>query len=199
MGRRLMASDPAFLENAISRDIVPIARADSRAVDALLDAAFGPDRRRRTAYRIRDGMAAIAGLSFAALAPDGRLLGSLQSWPVALDGTTPLILVGPVAVTPERQRGGIGRAMMARLVATADADGADPLVLIGDPEYYGRFFGFDARFTGGWTVPGPVERRRLLARVPRGMALPAGGHLGPRRLPLSTPLPTPLPTPVPPL
>jgi predicted N-acetyltransferase YhbS len=92
-----------------------------------------------------------------------------------------------VAVAPDLQKGGVGRAMMQRLIDTADATGADPLVLIGDPEYYGRFFGFDAAATGRWTVPGPVERRRLLARVPSGVTLPAEGHLGPRRSPLPTP------------
>lgn len=170
--------------------ICPIAEAAPATVDALLDAAFGPDRRRRTAYRIRDGMAAIPGLSYAALSAEGRLLGSLQSWPVALDWTTPLTLVGPVAVTPDLQRGGIGRMMMERLIEDADATGADPLVLIGDPEYYGRFFGFDAERTGGWHVPGPVDHRRLLARVPAGVQLPREGLLGPRRRPLPTAAPT---------
>ena len=168
--------------------IAPIASADPLAVDALLDEAFGPDRRRRTAYRIRDGMAAIPQLSFAALGEDDALLGSLQCWPVALDWVTPLTLVGPVAVAPTIQRGGLGRAMMQHMVDVADATAADPLVLIGDPEYYGRFFNFDARFTAGWTVPGPVDRRRLLTRVADGMTLPLSGHLGPRRP--SIPLPS---------
>ena len=39
------------------------------------------------------------------------------------------------------------------------------LMLIGDPEYYERLFGFNAAQTGGWEVPGPVERHRLLARL----------------------------------
>lgn len=171
--------------------IVPIADVDPLAVDALLDAAFGPDRRRRTAYRIRDGMPPILPLSFAAVDGERRLIGSVQAWPVALDWAVPLVLVGPVAVEPHLQRAGIGRAMMQRLVDAADDGGADPLVLIGDPEYYGRFFGFDAAITGQWGVPGPVERRRLLARVPAGMALPAEGHLGPRLSPLPSPRPNP--------
>jgi predicted N-acetyltransferase YhbS len=175
------------MADTFSPTIVPIADADPRDVDALLDAAFGADRRRRTAYRIRDGMAAIPALSFALMDDAGNLIGSLQSWPVALDWTTPLILVGPVAVVPGLQRGGLGRAMMMRLIETVDATGADPLVLIGDPEYYARFFGFDATMTGKWTVPGPVDHRRLLARVPAGVTLPAEGHLGPRRSPLPTP------------
>lgn len=161
--------------------IGPLRAAKPADVDGLLDRVFGQDRRRRTAYRIRDGMTAIDDLSFAAFDRPGRLVGSLQCWPASLDGTVPLILVGPVAVEPDFQREGIGRTMMDRMIAAADYIGADPLVLIGDPEYYGRFFGFEAHWTQLWTVPGPVERRRLLARVPSGMTLPGEGHLGPRR------------------
>lgn len=157
------------------------------AIAALLDAAFGPDRHGRTAYRIRRGMAWLTDLSFAARDENGALVGVLQSWPVALAdpdrAPAPLVMVGPVAVVPDLQLGGIGRLLMDHLVAVADAlpvAARLPLVMIGDPEYYGRFWGFSADATGGWDVPGPVERRRLLARLPNGEAPPARGMLGPR-------------------
>ncbi|UAK22980.1 GNAT family N-acetyltransferase [Sphingomonas nostoxanthinifaciens] len=163
-------------------EIVPLDRAHPLDVERLLDTAFGIDRHRRTAYRIRAGMHPIARLSLAALDEHGKLAGSLQSWPVALtaaDGAqTPLVLVGPVAIAPERQGSGLGRALMNEMIARAE--GGDPLVLIGDPEYYGRFFGFSDAATGGWQVPGPVERHRLLART-HGRTLPATGMLTPRR------------------
>jgi predicted N-acetyltransferase YhbS len=153
--------------------IAPLSVADPQAVEMLLDAAFGTGRRARTAYRIRAGMAAIPELSFAAF-EDGRLLGSLQSWPVALNDA-PLVLVGPVAVAPDGQRRGIGRLLMETLVAAANGAA---MAMIGDPEYYGRFFGFTADATAGWDVPGPVERHRLLARD--AAYLPKTGVLGPR-------------------
>lgn len=153
--------------------IAPLSDADPEAVEVLLDAAFGADRHTRTAYRIRKGTTAIPALSFAAF--DGvRLVGTLQSWPVCV-GDAPLTLVGPVAVDPAVQRGGIGRMLMTALVDTA---GDTPMVMIGDPEYYGRFFGFTADATGGWDVPGPVERHRLLAR--NTLELPVNGMLGPQ-------------------
>jgi predicted N-acetyltransferase YhbS len=63
--------------------------------------------------------------------------------------------------------------------AETRADGA--LMMIGDPEYYGRFFGFTADATGAWDLPGPFERRRLLARAVNGHALPVNaGMIGPR-------------------
>jgi len=157
------------------------------AIAGLLDAAFGPDRHGRTAYRIRRGMAWLTDLSFAARNEAGALIGILQSWPVALetpDGAeTPLVMVGPVAVLPDQQRHGIGRMLMDRLIETVDAiqlPAQLPLMMIGDPEYYGRFWGFTADATGGWTVPGPVEQRRLLARVPAGVQVPLQGMVGPR-------------------
>jgi predicted N-acetyltransferase YhbS len=163
-------------------EMTPLARADAGDVERLLDIAFGTDRHKRTAYALRAGMLPIPALSFAAF-ERGVLIGSLQCWPIALTTPAgeamPLILVGPVAVVPERQRSGIGRALMVTMLDAADATRAEPQVLIGDPEYYGRFFGFTAESTGGWELPGPVDRHRLLARTD-GRLLPAHGMLGPR-------------------
>ncbi|MBO9581646.1 MAG: N-acetyltransferase [Sphingobium sp.] len=159
------------------------------AIAGLLDAAFGPDRHGRTAYRIRRGMAWLTDLSFATFDESGALAGVLQSWPVALTGADgaqmPLVMVGPVAIRPDLQLHGLGRKLMDHLIATVDALPAGespPLAMIGDPDYYGRFWGFTTQATGGWDVPGPVERHRLLARVPAGMTLPETGMMGPREI-----------------
>lgn len=169
-------------------DIIPIGEAEPAAIEQLLDEAFGTDRHGRTAYKLRAGVDAIADLSFVAM-EDGMVVGSIQSWPVQLTeasgATTPLILVGPIAVRPDRQRDGIGRMLTDSMLAMADDIHSDPLVLIGDPEYYERFFGFTADATGEWGIPGPVERRRLLARNTAGKALPRVAALGPR---VATPL-----------
>lgn len=154
--------------------IVPLAQIAPDQVEALLDRAFGPGRHARTAYRVRVGTQALADLSFAALGDNGELLGSIQCWPVALacDGgdRVAMVMVGPVAVEPAVQQGGIGRMLMRHMLDAADrAPESLPLMLIGDPEYYGRFFDFDAAKTGGWRLPGPFEAHRLLAR---GSAVP---------------------------
>lgn len=149
-------------------------------IEALLDAAFGDDRKGRTAYKLREGMAFTEHLSFG-LVEDGKLIGSIQCWPVALKhdgGAAPLLLVGPVAVTPEQQGKGLGHKLMnAMLAASTPAD--EPMVMIGDPEFYERF-GFYAKATLGWELPGPWERRRLLLRNGHHAPLPAIGDLGPR-------------------
>lgn len=164
--------------------IVPISAVPADAVEQLLDRAFGQERHTRTAYRIRDGMPALAALSFANVEGD-TVTGTIQCWPIAFEGddgrVVPLVMLGPVAVDPLRQQAGIGRSLTAKALEAADTHAPGvAVVLIGDPEYYGRFFDFSAEHTAGWRVPGPVERHRLLAR---GLNVPTGsGLLGPRLL-----------------
>lgn len=165
-------------------ELLPLSDIEPQAVEALLDSAFGSDRFGRTAYRIREGADAVPDLSFALVASDG-LIGTIQCWPVAhraADGAaTPLVMVGPVAVRPNVQRGGHGRALMAHMLAAAETRADSALMMIGDPEYYGRFFDFTAEATGAWDLPGPFEQRRLLARAVNGHRLPtSAGMIGPR-------------------
>jgi predicted N-acetyltransferase YhbS len=78
---------------------------------------------------------------------------------------------------------------MDQLVKAADHIGSDPLMMIGDADYYGRFWGFSAMATGAWRAPGPFDPARLLARASgpaSGMMLPRAGMLGPRQIMLAT-------------
>nr|WP_137676197.1 N-acetyltransferase [Parerythrobacter lutipelagi] len=168
--------------------LVPLAAIDPELVEQLLDRAFGPERHARTAYRIRTGTDWLPSLSFAALDTEEYLVGTIQLWPVALtdpDGRQhPMLMVGPVAVVPERQSEGFGKMLMiAALEAVETSAGnaapALPQVMIGDPDYYGRFFGFAAAPTQAWHCPGPFERERLLVRCANPAVLPAKGMLGP--------------------
>lgn len=137
--------------------------ADRPAIERLLDEAFGTDRRRRTAYLLRAGLEPIAALSLVARDGDA-LVGSVQCWPIELASATAthaMTLLGPVAVARDQRARGIGATLMdAVLTAAGDA----PMLLIGDEPYYGRW-GFTAEPTAGWTLPGPVDRHRLLARA----------------------------------
>lgn len=168
--------------------LVPLSAVDPEMIEQLLDRSFGEDRHARTAYRIREGVEWLDGLSFAALDEDEYLVGTIQLWPVALTDpegrNSPLLMVGPVAVVPERQNEGFGKMLMIAALeavaasATNDAP-ALPQVMIGDPEYYGRFFGFTAEPTAKWHCPGPVDHARLLVRCDNPAVLPEEGMLGP--------------------
>lgn len=174
---------PATAALPADATIAPLGPEHLPAVEALLDRAFGPARHGRTAYLVRGLAQAIEALGFVALGSDGEPIGSIQCWPIVLaadDGAVhPLVMIGPVAVDPDRQQAGIGRRLTEAALAAAAAAGLDgAMMLIGDPEYYARFFGFSAARTGRWRLPGPVERHRLLAR---GDRVPdAAGMLGSR-------------------
>lgn len=163
--------------------IIPLDNVDPALVEALLDSAFGTDRHKRTAYKVREGTDWLPALSFAALDGAEMLVGTIQCWPVALNDETqrahPMIMVGPVAVLPEHQGMGYGKALMSASMAGIDDRAPLPQVMIGDPEYYGRFWAFSNEHTGEWAVPGPFERHRLLVRCANPAVLPKSGVLGP--------------------
>ena len=162
--------------------LIPLSAIDPALVEELLDAAFGPGRHARTAYRIREGADWLAPLSFAALDDEDYLAGTIQLWPVALTDPQgrphPMLMVGPVAVVPARQGEGFGKALMAAALGAIDPQAALPQVLIGDADYYGAW-GFTAAHTAGWHCPGPFERDRLLVRCANPAVLPGEGMLGP--------------------
>ena len=169
-------------------NLIPLDSVDSALVEALLDRAFEPTRARRTAYKVREGTDWLPALSFAALDSEERLAGTIQCWPIALtepaaEGVKPrrhpLIMVGPVAVLPEQQGAGFGQALVTATLSALSPEAPLPLVMIGDAEYYERFFGFSAAHTGGWLLPGPWDPARLLCRSDRTEVLPTRGMLGP--------------------
>ncbi len=142
-------------------EIVPQRSSDGPAVEALLDLAFGPYRKQRPSYRLRDGIAPLAGLSFVAR-DGGRLAGTLRFWPVTIGGEVPALLLGPIAVHGDHQGRGIGSALITRGLAEARALGHRIVAAIGDRGFLGRF-GFLPARTAGLAMPMPVDEARFLA------------------------------------
>jgi predicted N-acetyltransferase YhbS len=158
-------------------EILPERPDDAVLIDPLLDRTFGPDRRARTVYRLRDGIAPQAGLSFAAVGPAGALLGSLRFWPISIEAAA-AVLLGPLVVEPELQGRGIGRALVAHGVQEARRLGHEICVVVGEPGYYGPY-GFIGAPAAGLHLPGPVEPRRFLVAELRAGALDAvSGMIG---------------------
>ena len=141
---------------------------DSAAVERLIDAGFGPGRFAKAAYRLREGVAPDARLSFVAENPEThRLLGAVRFWPVVVGGR-PALLLGPLAVDRLLRGRGIGIALMQRGIEEARALGYENIVLVGDEPYYAKV-GFTKLKPGQIRFPGPVDDNRLL-----GMALTEG-------------------------
>ena len=163
--------------------IIPLDSGDAQMIEDLLDQAFEPGRHKRTAYKVREGVDWLPALSFAALDEEDMLAGTIQCWPVALTDPKgrrfPMIMVGPVAVLPQLQQMGYGKALMAASLGGIEPEASLPQVMIGDEDYYGRFWGFTAEYTQDWTLPGPYDPSRLLVRCDNPAVLPRAGSLGP--------------------
>ncbi len=137
-------------------------------VEALYDLCFAPGREALSSYRLRDGVAPVAGLSLCAR-DDGTLGGAIRFWPVRV-GPHPALLLGPVAVHPTRQGEGLGALLIREGVGRAAALGWERVMLVGDQPYYGRF-GF-ARLADV-VMPPPTNPDRVL-----GLALTPGAWDG---------------------
>jgi predicted N-acetyltransferase YhbS len=147
--------------------------ADAEAIERLTERTFGPGRYARTAYRIREGRTHLLPLSFVARV--GTLLvGSVRLTPVRV-GQTKALLLGPLTVEPPFRSRGIGRALIARALDDAKAQGHALVFLVGDAPFYMRA-GFKPVPKGQVTMPGPVDPARLLVfeLAPRAFAGVAG-------------------------
>ena len=90
-------------------------------------------------------------ISLVAVAGD-TLVGHVAVSPVTISsGTTGWYGLGPISVWPERQRQGIGSALMRAALAALRRLGGRGCVVLGDPGYYGRF-GFKVQ--PGLELPG---------------------------------------------
>jgi len=132
---------------------------DGWLVEHLNEISFGPGRYAKSAYRLRDGVSPVAGLSFVAVVGDA-LLGSIRFWPVAI-GMEKSLLLGPLAVQPDLRGRGIGIALMKHGIEAARVQGHASIVLVGDEPYYVRV-GFARLAPGRIRFPGPVDPARIL-------------------------------------
>ncbi len=145
---------------------------DEATIHRLTEAAFrdmpfseGDEQHLVDALR-RDG-----DLALSLVAEDGaRIVGHIAFSRVTIgDGTPDWYDLGPVSVWPELHRQGIGSALIRQGIATLRENGAAGIVLLGSPDYYGRF-GF--RHEPQLRYPGPPPEY-FQCLVLRG-ELPAG-------------------------
>ena len=139
---------------------------DEPGIAALNEAGFGPGRYAKTAYRLREGVRAVAELGFVAV-ENGILRGSVRFWPVKVGGED-VLLLGPLAVDSAQRGRGIGISLMQAGIAAARESGWRAILLVGDEPYYARA-GFAKLSSGRVQFPGPVDSSRLL-----GLALADG-------------------------
>ena len=157
---------------------------DVPAREALLDRCMGERRTAKSSERLREGRLPAQGLALTA-ERDGCIVGTLRLWHVEADGR-PALLLGPLAVAPELQGEGLGKAMMNEAIQRAACRGHGAILLVGDAPYYARF-GFTAAPMASLAMPGPVERDRFLGlELRKGALAGASGTLRPTGALVST-------------
>ena len=109
---------------------------DWAEIETLIDAAFGDRETSAFAGRIRSSPGYVPDLSFV-VEENGEIVAHTMLSRIRLEGPDVDVLVlTPMSVRPDRQRRGVGRALVEAVLAAADERG-EPLVLVeGIPSYY---------------------------------------------------------------
>jgi putative acetyltransferase len=153
----------------VIRDALP---AEAPAVRRVVAAAFGDGRgdHGQEVADLWDDVVAAGHLRASIVAvEDGEIVGHVgvsHSWLDARRELVDVLVLSPLSVTPERQRAGIGSALVAAAVEAARALGAPALFLEGSPDYYGAR-GFQPAREHGFLpasdrTPGPAFQVVLL-------------------------------------
>ena len=154
--------------------IRPETPADAGAIFRVVAAAFESEAEAILVDRIRASDRFIPDLSIVAEIDEeivGHVMVSYTD--LADDGTIHRVpMMAPVAVHPDHQRQGFGKALVRAGLAGADAMGEPLVVLQGDPGYYG-LLGFEPSAPHGiqqdlpdWAPPEAAQVYRLGAYDP---------------------------------
>ena len=110
---------------------------DRPEIHALLEAAFGQPAEADLVQRLR----ADGDLVLSLAADDGNLVGHIAFSRLALPDAPSLraCALAPLAVLPQRQRHGIGSDLVREALKRLEEDGMDLVLVLGEPDYYGRF------------------------------------------------------------
>jgi predicted N-acetyltransferase YhbS len=141
---------------------------DASWIEATQAALFGPERFKRAAYVLRDGVPPDPKLSFVATV-EGKPVASVRMTPITIGGR-PAVLLGPLIVDPGFRGRGAGRALVRKAVAAAREQGHEVVLLVGDLPYYGPL-GFTFLGRDVITLPAPVDKDRVLVAGLTGPAL----------------------------
>ncbi len=146
---------------------------DVAAVRRVVAEAFARDPRTGSPVRgepvevrlldhLRASDAWVPALSWVAV-DGGAVVGHAVCTRAQVD-STPVVALGPIGVQPQRQRAGVGSALVHALLGVADALDAPLVALLGDPGYYGRF-GFRPSTDLGVLPPEPAWGRHFQVRA----------------------------------
>jgi putative acetyltransferase len=124
----------------------------------------------QTEHLIVEALRDAGALELSLVAEVGVVVGHIAFSSARIGDASPgWYLVGPMAVDPQHQGHGVGRALIEAGLSVLRSRGASGFVLVGDPAFYGRF-GF--RRYPGVTCAGVPDENVLC--LPVGAAVPGG-------------------------
>lgn len=133
--------------------------ADVALIEALHAKLFGPERFKRAAYVLRDGVPHDPALSFVAISA-GALVASVRMTPITI-GKRPALILGPLAVVSAYKGRGAGKSLVRVALDAAREAGHRVVLLVGDLPYYGPL-GFTFLGRDVVTLPAWVDKNRVL-------------------------------------
>jgi putative acetyltransferase len=142
--------------------IRPEEPADRPAIRAIHAAAFGQSAEAALVERLRADGDLVLSLVAVAAKPIGHIAFS----PLVLSETPSVkaCALAPLAVSPNRQRQGVGSALIKESLRRLAEAGMDLAVVLGDRDYYGRFgFTPDAAIRLKTPYDGPYLQALLLS------------------------------------
>jgi len=127
---------------------------DEAEISRVIEAAFGDRDVARFAEQIRASPGYVPELAFVT-EEEGEIVAHTMLSRVRLEGPdVDVLILTPMSVRPDRQRQGVGSALVEAVVIAADERG-EPLVLVeGVPSYYPKF-GFRSASELGLEPPEP--------------------------------------------
>lgn len=144
---------------------------DADGIRRLLEAAFGGEGEARLVAALRPTHAWLPEFSVVAV-ENARVIAFALLSRVMIGGEEALAL-GPVAVAPERQRQGLGTAVVRDALRRATESRERLVLVLGDPAYYRRFGFVPAApygITSAWASAGDAWQvlalRQVEARYP---------------------------------
>jgi putative acetyltransferase len=146
---------------------------DARTIEAVTAAAFlNAPHTSHTEQYIVDALRSSGALAVSLVAEsDGRIVGHVAASPVSLaDRSSGWFGLGPVSVLPQHQRRGIGSQLVREALRLLRERGANGCVVLGEPEYYGRFgFKAEARLVLPGVPPEYFQALSFGSSRPRGV------------------------------
>ena len=134
------------------RSVMP---AEELAAEEVVSAAFGEPLDGRVVQMMRALQASGAARASLVAVVDEELVGHVglsRGWVDARRELVEVMVLSPLSVRPDRQRHGVGTALVAAALQTAGERGAPAVFLEGSPYYYGRR-GFSSASALGFDRP----------------------------------------------